>query len=112
MNGHSSRRKFLGQCAGLVGTRRPGPWGFHDMHGNVREWCSSLWRPYLYNRADGREALTHAGLRVLRGSAYCDSASALDPALRHAERPHRRLRFNGLRVARDVPELNLPKVRN
>ena len=95
-----------------VGTRRAGNWDLYDMHGNVREWCSSLWRPYLYNPADGREALTHAGLRVLRGGAYCDAAASLDPALRHAERPNRRLRFNGLRLARNVPQLKLPDLRD
>ena len=88
-----------------VGTRAASPWGLHDMQGNVREWCSSLWRPYLYNHVDGREALTGAGLRVLRGGAYCDSASAQDPASRQGERPGRRLRFNGLRLARSVPDL-------
>lgn len=76
------------------------------MQGNVAEWCSSLSRPYLYRADDGRESLTAAGLRVVRGGSYADSPASLDPALRHTERPHRRLRFNGLRLARDVPSLN------
>ena len=78
------------------------------MQGNVSEWCSSLWRPYVYDAAHGRESAVHGGLRVLRGGNYADSAESLDPALRHAARPHRRLRFNGLRLARTVPELNEP----
>ncbi len=88
-----------------VGTRQSNAWGFSDMQGNVSEWCSSLRRPYLYRAGDGRESLTQAGLRVLRGGGFADPAAVLDPALRHAERPHRRLRFNGLRLARSIPSL-------
>jgi formylglycine-generating enzyme required for sulfatase activity len=73
------------------------------MQGNVWEWCSSLWRPYVYRAADGRESPTQPGLRVLRGGGFADSAALLDPALRHAERPDRRFRWNGLRLARSAP---------
>lgn len=86
-----------------VATRRPNRWGFYDMQGNVSEWCASPWRPYLDDRGDLHELPARAILRVVRGGSYIDSASALDPALRHAARPHRRLRFTGLRVARSVP---------
>lgn len=37
--------------------------------------------------------------------SYADSLRSLDPALRHTERPHRWLRFHGLRLARNVPSL-------
>ena len=88
-----------------VGRRRANRWGFFDMSGNVGEWCSSLWRPYVYDRRDGREALDASGLRVVRGGSYADRAEGLDPAMRHAMRAARRLRFNGLRLARNVPAL-------
>ncbi|MCH2210538.1 MAG: SUMF1/EgtB/PvdO family nonheme iron enzyme [Fuerstiella sp.] len=90
-----------------VGMKQPNAWSFHDMRGNVAEWCSSLFRPYLYDANDGRESMSVEGKRVVRGGGFADSATSLDPARRHSERPHRRFRWNGLRLARDVP--NLPR---
>lgn len=87
----------------VAGSGQPNKLGLFDMQGNVWEWCSSLAAPYPYNAWDGRESLTAAGLRVLRGGGYADQADLLDPALRHGERPNRRLRWNGLRIARSAP---------
>ena len=88
-----------------VGTRRPNRWGFFDMLGNVSEWCSSPWRPYVDRRDDVQQRTAQTILRIVRGGNYLDSASDLDPALRHAVRPQQRLRFTGLRLARSVPPL-------
>ena len=54
---------------------------------------------------DGRESRTGPGLRILRGGGFADSVESLDPTLRHPERPHRRLRWNGLRLARSIPPI-------
>jgi formylglycine-generating enzyme required for sulfatase activity len=90
-------------CPRPVGTKPANPWGLHDMLGNVSEWCSSLYRPYPYDSGGPRESLDAPGMRILRGGGFADSAEGLDPALRHYDRPHRRHRWNGLRLARDVP---------
>lgn len=87
-----------------VGSKQPNPWGAYDMLGNVWEWCSSASRPYPFDEGDGRESASAPELRILRGGGFADSADFLDPALRHAERRDRRYRWNGLRLARSVPE--------
>ncbi|MBL8216393.1 MAG: SUMF1/EgtB/PvdO family nonheme iron enzyme [Bryobacterales bacterium] len=97
-------REMDGYAPRAVGTRQANRWGLYDLLGNVAEWCSSLIRPYPYDAGDGRESATDTGLRVIRGGAYADSAGSLDAALRHSERPSRRLPWNGMRVARSVPE--------
>ncbi len=97
-------RKIETYSTRVVASLQANAWGLHDMQGNVWEWCSSLAWPYLFDANDGRESPTSAGLRVVRGGSYADGADILRPEMRHAERPHRRYRWNGLRVARSVPQ--------
>ncbi len=98
------RAWFAGSKPQPVGAKKPDRRGFFDMQGNVWEWCSSLSKPYPYDPLDGREAPEASGLRILRGGGFADSPDLLDPAMRHSERPDRRLRWNGIRLARSVPE--------
>jgi formylglycine-generating enzyme required for sulfatase activity len=86
-----------------VGSKQPNKLGLFDMQGNVWEWCSSLYLPYPYNAADGRESPTAPGLRVLRGGGFADTPDLLDPGFRHGDRPQQRLPWNGMRIARSVP---------
>jgi formylglycine-generating enzyme required for sulfatase activity len=57
-----------------VGSYRPNAWGLYDMHGNAAEWTRSLYRPYPYDSADGREAATadSGSKRTVRGGSYFD----------------------------------------
>jgi formylglycine-generating enzyme required for sulfatase activity len=52
------------------------------MGGNIWEWTSSLFQPYPYDAADGREALEAKGRRVLRGGAFVCDAKNVRCALR------------------------------
>ena len=85
-----------------AGAGKPDALGFADLLGNVWEWCSSVYLPYPFD--EGATASATGGLRVLRGGGFADGADLLDPAMRHAERPSRRMRWNGLRLARTVAE--------
>lgn len=62
-----------------VGSHRAGatPRGVFDLAGNVAEWTSSLFRPYPYDPADGREDAGAPGERVTRGG---DHVFDVDPA--------------------------------
>ncbi len=86
-----------------AGSKQPNALGLFDIFGNVWEWCSSRYLPYPYDATDGRESASAGGLRVLRGGGYADTAAYLNPALRHGERPDRRLPWNGFRIARSAP---------
>jgi formylglycine-generating enzyme required for sulfatase activity len=89
-----------------VGGKVPTGAGLFDIFGNVWEWCSTQWRPYPYSATDGREAGSNAGLRVLRGGGFAENAEDFDVSFRHAERPSRRQRWNGVRLARSVPAID------
>ncbi|MFN0170714.1 MAG: SUMF1/EgtB/PvdO family nonheme iron enzyme [Bryobacteraceae bacterium] len=87
-----------------VGRGAPNRLGLFDLRGNVWEWTSSLSAAYPYVATDGREDPSGHGMRILRGGGFPDSAEWLDPSTRHPERANRRLRWNGMRLARSVPE--------
>ena len=53
-----------------VGKKQPNLWGLYDMHGNVAEWCLTLYRDYPYDESDGRNSLYGNGWRVLRGGSF------------------------------------------
>lgn len=80
---------------------RAGELGLDGMQQGVWEWCSSLAAPYPYDPSDGRERADAPGHRILRGGGFGESP--IDPAFRHSERPDRKLKSNGLRLARSVP---------
>ena len=57
-----------------VGMKRPNGWGFHDLLGNVWEWCADVWhRDYFKAPLDGSAWLDGAdqqSRRCLRGAAW------------------------------------------
>jgi len=78
-----------------AGSGPPNKFGLHEMLGNVWEWCSGSYLPYPSQSGD-------SALGVLRGGGFVDPPDLLHAAFRHSERPTRRLRYNGLRLARSA----------
>ncbi len=76
--------------------RRAGTLGLSQMLGGVWEWTGSDYRPYFDQNAEP------ARLKVLRGGSDADTPDLRDAAFRHGERPDRRLRCNGLRLAKEI----------
>jgi len=87
-----------------VGQKLPNAAGFFDLQGNVAEWCSSLIQPYPYSGRDGRESRDGDGLRAIRGGSFVDSSEFLHPSFRHSDRPSRRNRWTGMRLARSASD--------
>ncbi len=74
------------------------PFGALDMAGNAWEWTGSIYKPYPYASADGREDPVRRVARVLRGGAYGSQARDVRCAFRRRRDPFPWYRDFGFRV--------------
>ena len=72
-----------------VGDKLPNAWGFHDVLGNVWEWCWDFYDPEVYGT-----------YRVLRGGGWFDEHWSCRASVRRRSHPTHRLDDIGFRVAR------------
>lgn len=80
-------------------------YGALDMAGNVWEWTNSLYKPYPYNPADGRERLSSQENRVIRGGAWSNFLSnVVNSATRIGSPPDFTHNSLGFRCAQDDPQ--------
>mgnify|MGYP001359432735 CR=1 FL=1 len=72
-----------------VGGKHANAWGFHDMLGNVWEWCWDLYDPEVYG-----------SYRVLRGGGWFDEHWSCRASVRRRSHPTLRIDDVGFRLAR------------
>jgi formylglycine-generating enzyme required for sulfatase activity len=82
----------------------PNPWGLHDMHGNVCEWCASAYDADYTGREwhDASRDRTNDGPRSLRGGAWNIGPAWVRSAYRTRSAPTYRYNVTGFRLARSL----------
>ena len=89
-----------------IGGLLANPFGLHDVHGNVWEWCSDDYgdESVAVRSGDGEREATGSGSRnrVARGGGFHIEAAYARSGARNGAGPESRLGSWGLRVARCV----------
>ncbi|MBL8896431.1 MAG: SUMF1/EgtB/PvdO family nonheme iron enzyme, partial [Planctomycetes bacterium] len=100
----------------IVGSFHPNPFGLHDLHGNVREFCVDLFVDYAgrptrasdglrvgeVGKLTGKEATGRAHMYVVRGGCYMDGPSLARSAYREAQLLDAKEGMFGVRAVRAV----------
>ena len=66
-----------------VGEKEANDWGFHDMHGNVWEWCGDWYGSYSNGAVTDPQGPSSGDCRVLRGGCCSRNARDCRSALRY-----------------------------
>lgn len=88
-----------------IGALPPNAWGFHEMHGNVSEWCADRFSPDLSHLApDGAAAQLDldaepSAVAVVRGGGWSTKRRFIRASDRYAYAPDQGFEMVGFRVA-------------
>ncbi len=82
-----------------VGLKPANAWGFHDMLGNVWEWCADGYAPYTGDAATDPRGPADAKERAFRGGCWNHADPFCTADFRHHRPPQHKLGDLGFRVA-------------
>jgi len=85
-----------------VGDYRANPFGLHDVHGNVEEWCLDAYNPESYGTAPKLDPVVRSQstpYRVIRGGSFLVDASHARASRRGHDSPQTQFSGIGLRPA-------------
>ena len=86
-----------------VGSFPANPWGLHDMHGNVREWCADWYAADYYVQSPAvnpQGPSQDMSNRVYRGGCNASGGEYCRSAYRQCDEPQLRSDDLGFRVVR------------
>jgi len=90
-----------------VGSYPANAWGLHDMHGNVREWCSDRFGEYPAIRVTDPQGPHKGEVRVLRVGSWFNNSKYCRAAFRGGNDPGYCSNNNGFRVIFALDRLTL-----
>jgi len=86
-----------------VGKYPANAWGFHDMHGNVLEWCADWYGDYPSGAVRDPVGPADGSFRVLRGGSWYGAVRTARSAARTKRIPTYRDLFRGFRLSLRPP---------
>ena len=85
-----------------VGSYAANPFGLHDVHGNLGEWCLDVYGPY--RAVAGSDPVAASDARIIRGGAFMYAPAWSRSAARYGYAPGFNGEFLGVRPARAITE--------